>query len=118
MEGSQEVGIGSSEFSELLKLVSQDGEHESGVEFGVAGVPGLEPSVLIVLDQAVVGVARKGKRIEPKSVDRRLGQDPQARICFSKMGQIVLDHIVTEHKLRAGGIVIQRAQSAREVSAA
>ena len=106
MEGRQQIGVVSCEFSKLGELVSEDGEHEPGVDFGVAGAPGLEPPILIVLDQAVIRVAGKGERIEPEGVDRGLRDELQTGACFSQIGQIVLDHVVPEHELRAGGVLV------------
>ena len=70
MECRQQIGAVLGEFSEFCELVSQDGENKAGIEFRVAGLPGLEPSVLIVLDQVVIRVAGKSERVEPEGVDR------------------------------------------------
>ena len=118
VEGRQQIGIVSSEFSKLGELVSQDGEDEAGIEFRVAGLPGLKPSVLIMLDQAVIRVAGKGERVEPEGVDRRFCKDLQTGTCFSQIGQIVADHVVPEHELRAGGVFVERAQRGREFALA
>ena len=118
MEGCQQIGVISCEFFELGELVSQHGEDEASIDLGIAGAPGLEPPVLVVLDQAVIRVARKGERVEPERVDRRLREDPQAGTCFLQKGQIVADHVVSEHELRAGGVFVERAQRSREVAVA
>ena len=118
MEGRQDVGVIASEFPERANLVLQDGEDENGVEFGVAGVSTLQPAVLIVLDQVVIGVAGERKRVQPERVDRRFRQKPQAGTCFFQVEQIVLDDVVTEHELRAIGVIVERAQRACEVAAA
>ena len=117
VEGRQQFGVVSCEFLELRELVSQNGEDEPGIEFRVAGPPGLEPPVLVVLDQAVIRVAGEGERIEPERVERGLRQDAQVCPCISQMGQIVVDHVVAENELRAGGIVFQREQPALEAAA-
>ena len=108
----------SSEFSKLGELVSQDGEDEAGIEFRVAGLPGLELSVLIMLDQAVIRVAGKGERVEPEGVDQRFCKDLQTGTCFAQIGQIVADYVVPEHELGAGGVVVQRTQRGRKVALA
>ena len=74
------------EFPQLGQLVSEDGEYEPCVDFGVAGAPGLETPVLIVLDQAVIRVAGKGERVEPEGVDRGLCEELQTGTCFSQIG--------------------------------
>ena len=51
---SQQIGGVSIELPKLGELVPQDREDEAGIEFRVAGAPGLEPSVFVVLDQAVI----------------------------------------------------------------
>ena len=117
MEGCQQIGVVSSEFPQLGQLVSEDGEHEPSVDFGVAGAPGLETPVLIVLDQAVIRVAGKGERVEPEGVDRGLCEKLQTGTCISQIGQIVLDHVVSDHELRAGGVLVERAQGVHEVAA-
>ena len=75
VEGHQQIGVVSCEFLQLGELVSQDGEDEAGIEFRVAGPPGLKPAVLVVLDEAVIRVAGKGERVEPERVDRGLRED-------------------------------------------
>ena len=117
-EGRQQIGGVPGEFPQLDELVPKDGEDEPGVAFGIAGVPGLEPPVLVVLDQAVIRVAGKGERVEPEGVDGRLGQEAQAGTGFPQVGQIVLDDVVSENELRAGGVLVKRPQRAREVAAA
>ena len=106
VEGRQQIGIVSSEFSKLGELVLQHGEDEAGIEFRVAGLPGPEPSVLIVLDQAVIRVAGKGERVEPEGVDRRFCKDLQTGMRFPQIGQVVVDHVMSEHELRAGGVLV------------
>ena len=46
-------------------LIAKDIEREAGVELGIVDPPSLELSVLVVLDQVVIGVAWEGERIEP-----------------------------------------------------
>ena len=117
-EGAQQIGGIPSKSPELGELVSKDGEDEPGVEFGGAGPPGLERPILVVLDQAVIRVAGKGERVEPEGVDGRLAQKAQAGTGFPQIGQIVLDYVVSENELRAGGVLVKRTQRDRKVAAA
>ena len=52
-------------------LVGQHLQRQPRILFGVIHMPDLQPSVLIVLDQMVVGIARKGQRVQPERIDRR-----------------------------------------------
>jgi len=44
--------------------------------FGVIHMRDLQPPVLIMLDQMVIGIARKRQGIQPESIDRRCAQFP------------------------------------------
>ena len=53
-----------------LLLVVEDLERKSGIQLRVVDTPAFELSVLVMLDQVVVGVARVSQRIESECVDR------------------------------------------------
>ena len=60
MLGGQQVFCGR---REGIQLVAEDLQGEPCVQFGVAPAPPLELTVLVVLDQVMVGVAGKGQGI-------------------------------------------------------
>ena len=55
---------------QLFLLVRECLQGEPRVQFRIVQAPALELSVLIVLDQMVIRVAREGQRVEPERVHR------------------------------------------------
>ena len=63
-----------------------------------------------MLDQVVIRVAGKGQRIEPECIYRGQPQQPQTGCRGLQMGQIEIDQIVAQQKVRATGKIVQLAQ--------
>ncbi len=118
MEGCQEIGITIGAFPELGELVAQHSQGQPGIEFRVIDPFGLQLAVLVVLDQAVIGMAGKAKRIEPEGIDRWLRRESQRGTCFTQTGQVVPDQVVPEHELRSGSVIIKLLQSGRQITPA
>ena len=81
-------------FAQRLALVGQKLQRQAGVQFRVIHPPAPELPVLIMLDQAVVGIARKGQRTEPQSVDGRQPQEPKIGLGRLQVRQIEIDEVV------------------------
>ena len=88
VKGKKQFGILPLEPLKSLNLVSQDIENELGIAEGVTDAFGLQSAIEIVLDQAMVRVAREGERVQPQRVDHLLGENPQSRSFVLKMGQV------------------------------
>lgn len=63
--GRQGLGRLVRQVTQRFDLVFQHLEDQPRILFGIVDVTGLQASVVIVLDQMVIGVARKGQRVEP-----------------------------------------------------
>ena len=82
--------------AESGNLVGQHLKHQSRVKFRVVHMPRLQPSVLIMLHQMVVGVARKGQGVQPQCVDRGRAQGSQTRPIGHQMRQIVAQDVMAD----------------------
>lgn len=79
--------------------------------------PALELAILVMLDQMVVRVARKGQRIQPQRIDHRQCQQPQSGCGRGEMRAIEVDEIVAEHEAATRGQCIEAAQRRRQIAA-
>ena len=71
---------------------------------------------MVVLDEVVVWVARKGQRVEPQCVDRRAEELRQARSRRSEVGQIMAQDVVTDQMIAVGGRRFQPIKSALQIT--
>ena len=102
--GAEQSWVG---FLQHRLLVGEDFQRDLGVLFGVVPSPGEQLTVLIVLDQAVIRVARERQGVEPKRVDRRQFQQAQVWIRGSQMLQVEVDEVVPQHEVCAFGQVVE-----------
>ena len=107
MPGRQQIGLG---FSQRLPLLAEDLQREAGVQLRVVDPPAHEPAVLIVLDQAVVGIAREGERAETQRVHRRQGEQPQVGLRRLEVGQVEGNQVVAEKEGDAFGERVEPRQ--------
>ena len=98
-------------------LVVEQIQREPGIELRVVQPAAFELSVLVVLDQVVIGIARKGERIEPQRIHRRQAQEPKIGLRRLDMREIEGDQVVPEQKGRAVGQHIQLLQRRRQIPA-
>lgn len=94
-------------FPESFKLVLQDLKDQPRVEFRVVHMPRLQPPIVVMLDEMMMGVARKGQRVQPQRVDRRPHLLAQARAGGEKVLNVVSQNVVAEDE---GDIVQRRFQ--------
>ena len=71
---------------QCLALVLEDLQRNAGVEFGIVHATALEPGVLVVLDECVIGIAREGEWAESQRVHHRQLQQPEVRLGGCQMG--------------------------------
>ena len=67
-----------SRIAESLLLVVEHLQRQPGVQFGIIQTAPYQGSVLVVLDQIMIGVPGEGQRVEPERVHRRQFQQSQA----------------------------------------
>ena len=67
-------------------LIRQEFKREPCVQLRIVHPCALELPILIVLDQVVVGVARKGQRVQPKGVYSGSLQQAERGICGTQVG--------------------------------
>ena len=106
-----------SRIAESLLLVVEHLQRQPGVQFGIIQTAPYQGSVLVVLDQIMIGIPGEGQRIEPERVHRGQTQQAQAGICSSQVGQVEADHVVPQHKVRAVSQVVQPGQRRRQIVA-
>ena len=105
--GRQQGWLG---FAQRLPLLAEDRQREAGVQFRVIDPPAHEAAVLIVLDQAVIGIAREGERAEPQRVHRRQGEQPQVGLRRLEVGQVEGNQVVAEEEGDAVGERVEPRQ--------
>ncbi|KDB05119.1 hypothetical protein U879_03190 [Defluviimonas sp. 20V17] len=102
MIGHQRIGFRGIEFAEGLELVFQHLKHQTRIEFWVVHMPRLEAAILIVFDEVVVGIARKGQRVQPQGVDRGGDQFRQTRAYSREMRKIMAQDVVSDQMISVG----------------
>ena len=70
-----------------------------------------------MLDQVVIGVARKGQGIEPERIHRRQPQQSETGIGGLQMGQVEIDDIVAQQKFYVARESVQLLQSGGQTRA-
>ena len=73
---------------------------------------------LVVLDQMVVGVARKGERREGERIHHRQAEEPETGCCGPEDIQVMADDVVAEEERCAGGERIDVGERCRQIEAA
>ena len=114
MPRGEQVGCG---LREGLALVAEELQRQTGIELGIVHPAALETSILIVLDEPVVGVAGKHERTEPQRVDSRQPQQPQIGLRRFEMRQVEGDQVVSQNELGAVGEGVQFRQRGGQVAA-
>ena len=111
MPGQQQIG---SSRTEGLALVREQRKRQLGIVDRI--VPPLpdQVAILVVLDESVVGVLRKGERTQHERVERRKFQQPKMRHRRAQVRQVEVDQVVAEHDIRALGEFVQFRQRTRE----
>ena len=100
MPRCQQAGIG---LPQRFQFVAEDLQRKTGVELRVVHPPALEPTVLVVFDEVVIGIAGKGERAEHQGVQGRELQQPQTGIGRREVGQVEGDQVVAQHEGRPIG---------------
>ena len=112
--GSQEVR---GRLEQLLLLVPEHPEGQIRVEFRIVATLACELPVLVVLDEAVIRVARERQGVEPQRVHHRHLQQPQPGVGGAQMGDVELDEVVAEQESRTVGEIVEVGQRSIEGAA-
>ena len=88
-------------------LIAKHIKSQAGVQLRVVQPPALELAILIVLYQVVIGVARKGQRIEPQGIHHGQPEQAQIRLGRSQMRCVERHQVMAEQKGGALGEGIQ-----------
>ena len=111
MPGKQQIG-GSP--GERLALIREQRKRQSGIVFRIVAPLADQVAILVVLDQSMVGVLRKGKRTQHERIERRQAQQPETRRRSAQVLQVEVDQVVAKHNVCAFGEVVEYRQGARE----
>ena len=91
-------------------LVPEDRQGNPGVQLRVVHALALEPSVLIVLDEAMIGIAGECQRAETQGVQRRQLEEPQVGPGRRQVRQVEIDQVVAQNERRPVGQIVQPRQ--------
>ena len=98
-------------------LVTKNLQRESGIQFRIVDASSLEPAVLIVLDEVVIGMAGKGEWAEAQRIHRRQCQQTQFRLRGCQVGQVEADQVVPQNEGRPIGELVELQQRFRQSAA-
>ena len=98
-------------------LVAENLQRKSGIQFRIVDASSLEPAVLIVLDEVVIGMAWKGEWAEAQRIHRRQPQQTQLRLRGSQVGQVEGDQVVPQNEGRLIGELVELEQCFRQSAA-
>ena len=92
-------------------------QREPGIELWIVQSPALELSILVMLDEVVIGIAGEGQRIEPQRIYRRQPQKPKIGFCLGEVREVEDDQVVAQQEVGPIGEVVQLGQCRRQVAA-
>ena len=95
-------------------LVAENLQRKSGIQFRIVDASSLEPAVLIVLDEVVIGMARKREWTEAQRIHRRQPQQTQFRLRGRQVGQVECDQVVPQNEGRPICELIELQQRFRQ----
>ena len=98
-------------------LIAKQIQRQPRVLFGVVHAVPLQRTVLVVLDQVVIGIARECQRVQAQRVYGRQVQQAQVRLCGGEMRKVVGDQVVTQDEGRAFGQGIELCQCGSQIAA-
>ena len=109
--GGQRVWIFTVQRRKAGELVRQHLENQARIQLRIVDMPRLQPPVMVVLHEVMVGVAREGKRIEPERVDRGRSQLGQSWPVGKQMRQVVAQDVVADDVIGAGAETSRRSRA-------
>lgn len=73
-------------------------------------MPRLQAPVMIVFDEMVVWIARKGERVQPQGIDRGACDRRKPRADSSQMRQIMAKNVMTQQMVARGNLRLKLIQ--------
>ena len=98
-------------------LVAENLQRQPGIQLRIVDAASLEPAVLIVLDEVVIGMARKRKRAETQRIHRGQRQQAQIRLRGCQVGQVEGDQVVPQYEGHPIGKLVESRQRFRQSAA-
>ena len=118
MKRCDKIRAATADLGQGLDLVPQNVEDKQGILLGIVQMTALQPPVLIVLDQVMVGILRERKRVEPQRVDDGLTEKLQISGCSCQVRQVERDDVVPNQELRVPGKLVQLPERVRQTATA
>ena len=82
-------------------LILEHLQRQPRIQLRIIAPPALELTVLVVLDEVVVGIAGEGERIQAKRIDARQPQQAQIRLGGFEVRRVEGHQVVANQKTRA-----------------
>jgi len=85
-------------FPELPKLIGKNVKDQLGIKFGIADVITTQTPIFIMFHEFVIWIPGMRERIQPESVDNRLGEE--SRVCHAgpQVASIEIDEVVSKQE--------------------
>ena len=107
MPGDKQVRVG---FGKRLSLVGKQVERLPRIEFRIVALPSHQATILIVLDELVVGIGGKRQGAQAQGVQRRHPQQAQLRCGSFEAPQVEIDQVVADEAIAGFGEIIELGQ--------
>ena len=91
MPGNEQIGV---RVPQCILLVRKQFQRQPRVQFRIVDLPAHERAILIVLDEAMIGIRRKRQGTQAQGVQHRHAEQLHPRRRCPEMFQIKLDQIV------------------------
>ena len=92
------------------ELVLKHLKNKLRIKFRIAHVTRLKPSILIMFDEVMIGISRKGQWVEPKRIDGCFRHSRKSGRGRRKMRQVVFQNVVPDDMFEAPAKAIQLFQ--------
>ncbi|WP_232816500.1 hypothetical protein [Paracoccus zhejiangensis] len=99
------------QLAERLDLVFQHLKYQTCILFRIIHMADLQSPIMVMLDQPMIGIARKRQRVLPQCVNRVLRQSRQPWPDRHQMWQVVTQDIVADQMSGRGQGIIQFVES-------
>ncbi|TLD45438.1 MAG: hypothetical protein FAZ92_02292 [Accumulibacter sp.] len=116
MPGEHQVGFLALPLLQREHLIAEQIEGQLCIEQRVVQLCTPEPAVLVVLDEVVIRVARKGQRIQPQRIDDRQFEESQSRRDRGEMRAVEGEQIVAEDEAATAGQCIETGERRRQIA--
>ena len=101
---------------QCLDLLIEKFERNAGIELRVIQPAAKQAAVPVVLDEPMVWVAWKGKRVQPQSIYGRQREKREALVRRGKMGEVVINDVVADEEISAAAIAVQGTKRSGEIA--